>query len=99
MTPFAERLRAVMGAKRISRKALAARCDMSVSTVQKWMDGHSTPPAAALLVICDMAGCSLEWIMAPQPMDWVSTADAPQGKHAKYWVREAIAELRDQGEL
>lgn len=37
--------------------------------------------------------------MDPEPLDFQSTARAPQGRHAMYWVREAIAELREIGYL
>lgn len=98
-TPFAERLRALMGAKRLTLRAVAQRCGVTPQAVKKWCDGDAMPSSKHFLTICDLGGCSAEWLFSQAQMDWESTEVAPQGRHAKYWVREAIAELREQGLL
>jgi transcriptional regulator with XRE-family HTH domain len=94
---FPERLRALMGANRITLARLGAECGVTPQAVKKWCDGEAMPSAKALLAISRFAGCSIEWLMDPSPMDWHSAEHAPQGRHAKYWVREAIVELQQQG--
>lgn len=96
-TPFAERLRAVMGARRLTLRDMAKECDVSPQAVKKWRDGVAMPSSHHFICICRICGCSHEWLFAPNPMDWESSDTAPQGRHAKYWVREAIEELREIG--
>lgn len=96
---FAERLRAVMGAKKLTLRAVGKECGVSAQAVKKWCDGVSMPSSGRVITICKMGGCTLEWLFAQEPMDWESSETAPQGRHAKYWVREAIAELKDEGLL
>lgn len=98
-TPFAERLRAIMGAKRVSRKALGNVCGKTPQAVQRWCDGSAMPSSGDFIKICNFLGCSHEWLFSQYHIDWESAELAPQGRHAKYWVREAIAELRMEGLL
>lgn len=77
MTAFPERLRSVMGARRVTRKALAGECGVSVQLAQKWIDGHRMPNALALATICRVCHCSMEWLLNPAHMDFNETqADA-----------------------
>lgn len=96
-TIFAERLRAIMGARRMTLRALANVCGVTPQAVKKWRDGTSMPSSRQFLAICEACDCSCEWLFARTALDWQSSEDAPQGRHAKYWVREAIAELREIG--
>jgi transcriptional regulator with XRE-family HTH domain len=98
-TPFAERLRAAMGARRVTMAALGAECGVTAQAVHKWTSGKAMPSSAQFMAICRMLGVSHEWLFAPDFMDWESAERAPQGRHAKYWVREAVAELKEQGIL
>lgn len=82
---FAERLRAVMGARRITMQALGDACGVTPQAVNKWCSGVAMPSSSSLLVICKVCGCSLEWLMATSPIDWESSDTAPQGRGAKYW--------------
>lgn len=98
-TPFAERLRAIMGAKRLTLRTIANACNVTPQAVHKWTDGRAMPSSGNLLAICKLGGCSIEWLLFPHHLDWESAETAPQGRHAKYWVREAIAELKEEGLL
>lgn len=73
-------------------QAVADLCGVSPQAVKKWEDGDAMPSSERLLTICLAFDCSLEWIMSADPLDFHSTAQAPQGRHAKYWVREAMDE-------
>lgn len=90
MTPFAERLRAVMGARRVSPKALAQECGVSVQLVRKWQAGTGMPKPEAQEVICRVCQCSQEWLLAPMPLDF-DNADPAKG-YFKALVREVLAE-------
>lgn len=98
-TPFAERLRSLMGARRLTMRGIADACGKTPQAVHKWCHGVSMPSSGDMLTICEMGNCSMEWLFSPKPLDWESTNEAPQGRHAKYWVREAVAELKEQGLL
>jgi len=98
-TPFAERLRAVMGARRLTLRSIADACGVTPQAVHKWRNGSAMPSSRQFIKICEICDCSHEWLFASSHMDWESSDEAPQGRHAKYWVREAIAEMREQGWL
>ena len=51
------------------------------------------------LALCKTLDVSPEWLMDGTPLDFHSTAKAPQGRHAKYWIREAVGELQEIGIL
>lgn len=98
-TPFAERLRAIMGARRKTLSDIANLCGVTPQAVHKWRNGVAMPNSGALLAICSECNCSMEWLFSTDYLDWESADRAPQGRHAKYWVREAVAELKEQGLL
>lgn len=90
---FAERVAAARGRKRLTLRQVADACSVTPQAVKKWEDGDCYPSSGALLAFAKMADCSVEWLMDYRPLDFHSTEDAPQGRHAKYWVRAALAEL------
>lgn len=96
---FAERLRAVIAARRARRPELARLCGVTPQAVQKWCDGAAMPSSGSFLTICKHLNCSAEWLLYGHALDFHGTQTAPDGKHAKYWVREALAELKEQGLL
>lgn len=73
-------------------QAVADLCGVTPQAVHKWEDGRAMPSSSRLLCICAAFDCSIEWIMSGDPLDFHSTDKAPQGRHAKYWVREAMDE-------
>ena len=96
---FGERLRVAKARAKKTFAEIGAECGVTPQAVKKWENGRSMPSSAALVKLCEMLDCSLEWFMCPDPLDFRSTDSAPEGRHAKYWVREAIAELREAGYL
>jgi len=98
-TPFAQRLRCVMGINRITMQRLGFLCGVTPQAVLKWTQGKAMPSSSACIKICKAGGCSMEWLFFPKFLDLESTDEAPQGRHAKYWAREVIAELRECGDL
>lgn len=96
---FGERLTVAMARKRVTMKHLGEKCGATAQAVFKWTHEEAMPSSGKLLVICKELDCSIEWLFAPEPLDFHSTETAPQGRHAKYWVREAIGELCEQGLL
>lgn len=96
---FGERLRVARARKRMTLKELAAECGVTAQAVKKYEDGACMPNSAAFTAICRCLDVSAEWLMDPTPLDFRSTAKAPEGRHAKYWVREAISELAAEGIL
>jgi transcriptional regulator with XRE-family HTH domain len=78
---------------------LGAAVGITAQAVKKYEDDKSMPTSKRLIDLCEALDVSLEWLLAGEPLDFHSTETAPQGKHAKYWVREAIAELKEAGGL
>ena len=94
-----ERLRVARAKARKTLRDVAAECGVSAQAVKKYEDDICMPNSAAFLAICRCLDISAEWLMDATPLDFHSTDNAPQGRHAKYWVREAIAEMRETGYL
>ena len=92
---FAERVAAARGRKRLTLRDVANACDVTPQAVKKWEDGVCYPSSGALIAFAKIADCSVEWLMDYRPLDFRSTAEAPQGRHAKYWVRAALDELME----
>ena len=91
-----ERLRAARGRARKTLREVADACECTPQAVGKWEDDTAMPTSGKLVALCRLLDVSMEWMM-DGPLDFHSTSEAPQGVHAKYWVREAIAELKEQG--
>lgn len=96
-TYFAERFAAARGRKGLTLRDVATACNVTPQAVKKWGDGICYPTSGALVAFAKMADCSVEWLMDYRPLDFHSTEDAPQGRHAKYWVRAALDELQAAG--
>lgn len=94
-----ERLRVARARARFTMADLAIVCDCTPQAVMKWEADKAMPDSRKFLAICRALDVSAEWLMAGEPLDFHSTETAPQGRHAKYWVREAIGELREAGFL
>lgn len=93
-----ERLRAARGRARKTLRDVARVCNCTPQAVTKWENDEAMPTSGKLIALCRELDVSMEWIMAG-PLDFHSTERAPQGVHAKYWVREAVTELKEQGFL
>ena len=93
-----ERLRAARGRARKTLRDVATECGVTPQAVKKWEDDTAMPTSGKLIAMCRLLDVSVEWIM-DGPLDFHSTPKAPQGVHAKYWIREAVAELKEQGLL
>jgi transcriptional regulator with XRE-family HTH domain len=89
-----ERLRVARARARKTLAELALDIGVSAQAVKKYEDDKCMPSSAVFVKICKTLDVSHEWLMAQDPLDFHSTETAPQGRHAKYWVREAITELR-----
>ena len=63
----------------------------------KWEHDRAMPDSRKFIKLCALLDVSAEWLIDGTPLDFHSTEVAPQGRHAKYWVREAIAEMRELG--
>jgi transcriptional regulator with XRE-family HTH domain len=96
MKMIGERLRAARGRARLTLRHVASACGVTPQAVNKWEDDTAMPTSGKFMVLCKILDVSPEWLIAG-PLDFHSTETAPQGVHAKYWVREAIAELKEQG--
>lgn len=92
-----ERTRVARARVRKPMHQVAAECDISTNMVKKYENDESMPSSGTLLKLCRSLEVSVEWLLAGTPLDFQSSETAPQGRHAKYWVREAIAELREEG--
>lgn len=94
-----ERLRVARARARKTLRQLASEIGVTPQAVKKYEDDVCMPNSKAFLAMCRSLDVSAEWLMDGTPLDFHSTDSAPQGRHAKYWVREAIAELREAGEI
>ena len=93
---FGMRVRVALAAARIDRTHLAKVCKVSPQAVQRWCDGTAMPTSANLMHICDLTGCSAEWLMWPHPVDVRSTEWAINGTHIKNIVRTTLAEIKGE---
>lgn len=91
-----ERIRVARARKQLTLRDVADACGCSYMLVHKWENGKTMPNSGHLLSLCELLDVSAEWLISAEPLDFHSTETAPQGKHAKYWVRQAIAELREE---
>lgn len=92
-----ERLRVARARARMTLRDVAKECNCTAQAVKKWEDDSAMPDSRKFIILCKILDVSSEWLMAGTPLDFHSTDDAPQGRHAKYWVREAIAEMQELG--
>lgn len=90
---FGERLRVARARARLTMVDLARECGCTPQAVFKWEQDKAMPNSSKFLKLCEALDVSAEWLMDAAPLDFHSTERAPQGRHAKYWVREALAEL------
>ncbi|KQI67012.1 hypothetical protein AN189_17455 [Loktanella sp. 3ANDIMAR09] len=75
---------------------IARECGCTAQAVVKWESDKAMPDSRKFLALCRVLDVSAEWLMAPEPLDFHSTDTAPQGRHAKYWVRAALEELAQE---
>lgn len=78
MSYFDERLRVAMAKADISGAALARELGVTTQAVAKWTSGKAWPSSSRLMGIVSLTGCSLEWIMASEPVDITSPSIARQ---------------------
>lgn len=94
-----ERLRVARARARLSMAEVGKGCGCTAQAVMKWEADKAMPDSSKFIKLCGLLDVSAEWLIDGTPLDFHSTESAPQGRHAKYWVREAVAELLDQGLL
>lgn len=94
-----ERLRVARARSRKTMRDIAIACDCTPQAVKKWEDDTAMPDSRKFIALIKLLDVSAEWMIDQTPLDFHSTETAPQGRHAKYWVREAVAELIEQGML
>jgi multidrug efflux pump len=95
---FGQRMRTALAVSRVSRNTLAVACGVSPQAVQKWCDGVAYPSSGRMIKICEVTGCSAEWLMWPHLLDIRSTEWALNGTHIKNIVATAINELAAQAQ-
>jgi transcriptional regulator with XRE-family HTH domain len=93
---ISERIKVIRAARNKTMADMADICGCTAQLICKWEAGTSHPNSSALLAIAKELDCSLEWLLDATPLDFHSTGTAPQGKHAKYWVRAVLDELAEQ---
>ena len=94
---FAERLIVARIRAGYTMQSAAKLVGITPQAYMKYEHDKSMPNSSTLVAFCRAFDCSMEWLLHPTPLDFHSTELAPQGLHAKYWVRAAIAELKNQG--
>lgn len=92
-----ERLRVARARAGLTMAQVAKECGCTAQAVMKWEHDRAMPDSKKFLKLCGLLDVSAEWLMDAEPLDFHSTERAPQGRHAKYWAREAIAEMRELG--
>lgn len=92
-----ERLRVARARAKLTMADVARECDCTAQAVKKWEHDEAMPDSRKFMKLCSLFDVSPDWLMDHGPLDFHSTDRAPQGRHAKYWVREAIAEMRELG--
>lgn len=94
-----ERLRVARARARKTMAQLGEEIGVTPQAVKKYEADECMPNSRAFIAICKSLDCSAEWLMDGEPLDFHSTDKAPQGRHAKYWIREAMDDLRENGEI
>ena len=90
---FSERLLVARVRAGHTMRSAADLVGITVQAYHKYEHDKSMPTSASLLKFCEAFGCSMEWLLYPAPLDFLSTDTAPEGRHAKYWVRAALNEI------
>lgn len=93
---FGQRVRVALAVSRVSRHAVAKACAVSPQAVQKWCDGTAYPSSRNMMTLCQMTGCSAEWLLWSYPVDIQSTDWALNGTHIKNIVRATLDELAQE---
>lgn len=96
---FAERLIVARCRAGHTMKSAADLVGITPQAYMKYEHDKAMPDSGKLIKFCREFDCSMEWLLHPAPLDFMSTEVAPNGRHAKYWAREVIAELKEQGLL
>lgn len=94
-----ERIRVARARAKMTMRDLAEECDCTPQAVLKWEQDKAMPDSRRFIALCGALDVSPDWLMDDAPLDFRSTDRAPEGRHAKYWIREAIAELQSEGIL
>lgn len=94
-----ERLRVARARARMTLRAVGDAVGVTPQAVKKYEDDEAMPRSSVFIALCKTLDVSADWLMDATPLDFHSTETAPQGRHAKYWVREAVVELRELGYL
>lgn len=92
-----ERIRVARARARKTMRELGALCGVTAQAVKRFEHDECMPSSKVFIGLCRHLDVSPEWLMDTTPLDFISTDSAPQGRHAKYWVREAISELLEEG--
>lgn len=92
-----ERLRVARARVKLSMADVGRECDCSAQAVKKWEHDEAMPDSRKFIRLCGLYDVSPEWLMDGSPLDFRSTHKAPQGRHAKYWIREALDEMISEG--
>ena len=92
-----ERLRVARARAKMSMADVGRECGCTAQAVMKWEADKAMPDSRKFITLCRVLDVSAEWLIDGSPLDFHSTETAPQGRHAKYWVQEAIAEMRELG--
>lgn len=66
---FSQRLRVARAASKKTLRDVSTALGISAQAVSKWEAGHCYPRASELTRACQYLGCSLDWIMTPEPVD------------------------------
>ena len=88
-----ERLIVARARARMTMRDVAQRCECTAQAVKKWEHDEAMPSPSKLIKLCEIYDVSMEWLFAPEPLDFHSTETAPQSRHAKYWLREALEQV------
>lgn len=99
---ISERLRVARARKSLHIWQVAQAADATVRTMDRVESGSLPswmPTSANLIALAEVLDVSVEWLTDTAPLEFRSTERAPDGRHAKYWVREAVLELREEGLL
>jgi transcriptional regulator with XRE-family HTH domain len=78
-------------------RSLGEAVGVTAQAIKRLEHDETMPSSKTFIALCKHLDVSAEWLMDTRPLDFHSTDTAPQGRHAKYWVREALAEMRAEG--
>ena len=86
--------------KRMNQEELGYKLGCSRKTIGKWEDGQAIPPLDAMLKMCEMFECELDYLLGvidcKNRVDYEITGQIPLSEETVKGLRELMYDIQDQ---